>query len=313
MNMIVFLIQHTMFFAIPLLIVALGGMFAEKAGIINIALEGKMVLGAFSGVLTLHLFQDVVSPPWLLIAALLVAILTGIIVAGFFGLATIKLGSNQVISGVAINMLAPALAIYLARVVIDTQHITFNNQFRIEHVPVLGDIPILGALFFQNSYSTTYFGIVILIISGWTVNKTRFGLHLRACGENPEAAESAGVKVDKTRFLAVMVAGVFSSLGGIIFIIPAATSFSGTVSGYGFLALAVLVFGAWKPFNILLASLAFGLLSAIAASHTMIDLLPSLPFSAHIYRMMPYLATLVILIFTSKKTIAPKALGNHRH
>ena len=312
MNMFYFIIQHTMFFMIPLMIVALGGLFSEKSGIINIALEGKMILGAFAGTLTIATFQErspAINPALLLTIALLVALATGVLVSLFHAYASINLKANQVISGIAINMFAPAFAIYNARLITGTQNINFSNQFRIVSVPVLGNIPLIGPMFFQNTYATTYLGFLILIVASFVIYKTKFGLRLRACGEHPGAADSVGISVTKIRYAGVILSGALAGLGGVIYIIPISAVFSGTVSGYGFLALAVLIFGGWNPIKIIFAAFFFGLMQAIAASYATIDFLQALEIPAHFYRMFPYVATLILLAFTSKKTAAPKALG----
>jgi len=309
MNIFYFIIQNTMFFMIPLMIVALGGLFSEKSGIINIALEGKMVLGAFAGILTISLLQDSISAVPLLALALGIATVMGIAVSLLHAYASINLKANQVISGIAINMFAPAFAIYVSRLAVGTQNVGFRNQFRIESVPLLGNIPLIGPMFFQNTYFTTFLGFVILGISTFVLYKTKFGLRLRACGEHPGAADSVGINVARMRYAGVIISGALAGLGGLVFIIPVSVVFSGTVSGYGFLALAVLIFGGWNPIKIVFAAFFFGLMQTIAASYTAIPFLNALQIPAHFYRMLPYVLTLVVLAFTSKKTIAPKALG----
>ena len=311
MTMLYFVTQNTMFFTIPLIIVALGGLFSEKSGVVNIALEGIMIMGAFAGILFIHTMQNngVMSGMPLLFLGLLVGMLTGILVSVFHAYASINLKANQVISGVAINMFAPAFAVYTARLVVDSQNIRFYNQFRIESVPLLGQIPVIGPMFFQNAYVTTLLGLVILGVSSFVLFKTKFGLRLRACGEYPQAADSVGVSVAKMRYSGVLISGALAGLGGVVFIVPITTVFDGTVVGYGFLALAVLIFGAWKPKRILLAAIFFGLMQTIARSHSAIGFLNALPIPSHFYRMLPFIATLIVLAFTSKNTMAPKAAG----
>jgi len=309
MNIFFFIIQATMFFMIPLMIVALGGLFSEKSGIVNIALEGKMIMGAFTGILFITTFQDRLPGQPILILGIIVAALTGMLVAFFHAYASINLKASQIISGIAINMFAPAFAIYVARFTTGTQNIHFSNQFWIESVPFFGSIPILGQMFFQGTYITTYFGFVLLAITAFVLYRTKFGLRLRACGEHPQAADSVGVSVVKMRYAGVLISGALAGMGGVIFIVPISTLFSGTVSGYGFLALAVLIFGGWHPVKILFAAFFFGLMQAIAASYSGIPFLLNLGIPAHFYRMAPYIATLIVLAFTSKNTMAPKAAG----
>ena len=305
------LIQQSMFFMIPLLVVALGGMFSERSGIVNIALEGKMVMGAFMGVLFLNSFQnpELATDHGILLLALLVAMGTGMLMALLHAFASINLKANQIISGIAINMFAPAFAVYATIFIFQTQHLPFMNQFRIPSVPFLGSIPVLGPLFFQNTYITTYLGLLILAISAFVLYKTKFGLRLRACGEHPQAADSVGISVVGIRYAGVLISGALAGMGGLIWIVPISGSFSGSVLGYGFLALAVLIFGAWKPMRILFAAFFFGLLQTIAHSFTAIPFLRDAGIPAAFYAMAPYVATLVFLAFTSKNSQAPKAVG----
>jgi simple sugar transport system permease protein len=225
--------------------------------------------------------------------------------------AAVNMKSDQTISGTALNMFAPAFAIFTARMVQNNhvQQVLFKNTFRIESVPVLSSIPIIGDFFFKNSYITTYIGFAILIAAAIVLYKTKFGLRLRSCGEHPQAADSVGINVYRMRYSGVMISGALAGLGGLVFVIPTSTNFNATVAGYGFLALAVLIFGQWKPFRILLAALFFGLMKTIASTYSGISFLASLPIPSDIYKMVPYIATLIVLAFTSKTSQSPKASG----
>jgi simple sugar transport system permease protein len=298
-----------MFFSIPLLIVALGGMFSERGGIINIALEGIMILGGFTGILFINYFQRALPGQPVLLLAVLVSAATGVAVSLLHGYASIDMKANQIISGTAINMLAPALAIYVARNIRTVQQIPFVNQFRIDSVPGLGSVPVLGPLFFRNTYLTTYIGFAILLVSVALLYKTRFGLRLRSCGEHPQAADSAGINVRAMRYSGVMISGALAGLGGLVFVIPTSTQFNAEVSGYGFLALAVLIFGQWKPWRILAAAFFFGFMKAISSSYSGIDFLRALPVSSYVYKTIPYVATLILLVFSSRRSQAPRAAG----
>jgi simple sugar transport system permease protein len=308
---LVFLIQQMWFFSIPLLIVALGGMFSERSGVVNIALEGIMVVGAFCSIFFIKTMQDRMSGQSLLLLAILVAAGSGTLFSLLHAYAAINLKSNQTISGTALNMFAPAFAIYAARMLQPNhvQQVVFTNTFRIAHVPILGDIPVLGALFFQQTYITTYIGFIILAAAAFALYKTRFGLRLRACGEHPQAADSVGIGVYKIRYAGVLLSGALAGLGGLVFVVPTSTTFNATVSGYGFLALAVLIFGQWKPLRILFAALFFGLMKTVASAYSGIFFLKDLGIPSDIYKMVPYIATLVVLAFTSKRSQAPKASG----
>ena len=309
MSLVYFLVQQMMLFSIPLLIVALGGMFCERSGVINIALEGIMVLGGFTVILFINLFQGVLPGQPVLLIALIISMVTGMVISLVHAYASVNMKANQSISGTAINMFAPAFAIFVARVIRNVQQIPFENQFRIEKVPVLGDIPIIGGLFFQNAYLTTYLGIIILVISCIVLYKTRFGLRLRACGEHPQAAASVGISVYKMRYMGVLISGALAGIGGLVYVIPTSTSFNASVSGYGFLALAVLIFGQWKPGKIMLAALFFGFMKTISSAYSGIPVLADLGIPSSVYKMIPYLATLIVLTLNTKGSQAPKASG----
>jgi simple sugar transport system permease protein len=279
-----------MFYSIPLLIVAIGGMYSERSGIVNIALEGIMIIGAFVSLFFMNQMQATMSGQLLLILSMLVAIVTGMLLSFFHAYASINFKANQVISGTALNLFAPAFAIFTARMLNGVQQVTFLNTYRITEVPLLSKIPVFGDLLFKNTYITTYVGFIILIIATIVLYKTRFGLRLRACGEHPQAADSAG-------------------LGGLVLMVPVTTAFDGQVGGYGFLALAVLIFGQWRPGRILFAAFFFGLMKTISSAYTGIPFLLSLGIPSYLFKMTPYLATIIILTFTSKRSAAPKAAG----
>ncbi len=312
MNTVYFLVQQMMFFSIPLLVVALGGMFSERSGVVNVALEGIMIMGAFSSILFINIMQEAapgMPPQLLLLLAMLVAAVVGVLISLTHAYASINMKADQVISGTAINMFAPAFAIFVARMIRTVQQIPFSNTFRITKVPVLGDIPVLGPLLFQNTYITTYLGFVIFAVSAVVLYKTKFGLRLRACGEHPQAADSVGVNVYRMRYIGVALSGALGGIGGLVFVIPTSTNFNATVAGYGFLALAVLIFGQWKPGRICFAAFFFGLMKTIASSYSGIPLLKDLGIPSDIYKMIPYIMTLVVLAFSSKNSQAPRAEG----
>lgn len=301
--------QQTLHVAIPLLIVSLGGLFSERSGIINIALEGIMVFGSFFGIVTMFLLRDVMQGQSLYLLAMLVAMLSGILIASVHAFASINMNADQTISGTAINMFAPAFTVYAARLFYSVKEIPFKNTFLIKKVPLLSEIPILGRLFFQQVYISTYIGIGILLISTYVLYKTRFGLRLRAAGENPHALDAAGVNVKKMRWAAVLISGALAGLGGLVITVPISISFSGTANGYGFLALAILIFGQWKPIPIFFTSIFFAIALTISNTYSAIPFLLKLNIPEQIFRMLPYVATLLVLIFTSKNSQAPKALG----
>lgn len=309
MNVFYFIIQQTMYFAIPLLIVAIGAMYSERSGVINIALEGIMVMGAFVGIFFINIFQERISGQMLLILAVLIAGAVGGIFSLLHAFASINMKADQTISGTALNMFAPAFAIYAARMIQGSQQIPFTDTFYIAKVPVLGSIPVIGPMFFQNCYITTFIGIGIFLVAAFVIKKTRFGLRLRACGEHPGAADSVGVNVGRIRYAGVTISGVLAGIGGLVFVVPTSTNFNATVAGYGFLAIAVLIFGQWRSNKILMAAFFFGIMKTLASAYSAIPVLKSLPIPNEIYKTIPYVATLIVLIFSSKKSQAPRAEG----
>lgn len=311
MSVVYFVVQQMMLFSIPLLIVALGAMYSERSGIINIAMEGIMLMGAFAGTLFLKFTDGTMSGQLQLILAILISAVVGIVFSLLHAYASINMKADQTISGTALNMFAPAFAIFTARIVQPehVQQVQFTNTFRIAKVPILGDIPVIGDMLFKNAYITTYIGFVILAVATYALYKTRFGLRLRACGEHPQAADSVGVNVYRMQYAGVIISGALGGIGGLVFVVPTSTNFNATVAGYGFLAIAVLIFGQWKPIRILFASFFFGLMKTIAASYSGIPILVELGIPSYFYKMTPYIATLIVLVFTSKNSQAPKAEG----
>jgi ABC-type uncharacterized transport system permease subunit len=245
----------------------------------------------------------------LLLLAVLVSALTGAIFSLFHAFASINLKANQVISGTALNMFAPAFAIYTARMIQGVQQVQFMDTFYIRSVPILGDIPILGPIMFKNAYITTYIGLLIALIAWFIINHTRFGLRLRACGEHPQAADSVGINVYHIRYAGVIISGILAGIGGLTFVVPTSTNFNATVAGYGFLALAVLIFGQWRTKKIFVAAFFFGIMKTFASAYSGIPFLKGLPISNEVYKMIPYIATLIVLTFSSKKSQAPRAEG----
>ncbi len=311
MDMFYFILRQMMFFSIPLLIVALAGLVSESSGVTNIALEGQMIIGAFSGVIVIQKLQDKMSGNLLLLIGILVAMVVGIIFTLPLAFASIKMKSNQVISGTALNIVAPALTIYVARNVQTTglQRVSFQNTFMIRRIPLLSDIPLLGRMLFTDTYITTFLGLIALFVLVFVLYKTVFGLRLRATGENPHAVDTVGLNVYKYRYIGVILSGALAGIGGVAYIIPVSTTFDHSVAGYGFLALAVLIFGQWKPWRILGASLFFGFLKAISSSYSAIPFLVNLGLPPEIFKLIPFIATIIVLIFTSKSSMAPEAVG----
>lgn len=309
MDVIYYIANMCLCFFIPLLVVAVAGLFSEKSGVLNMCLEGIMIMGAFSGALFMHYMESYLSGQLLLFCAMVVSIAVGILFTQLHAFAAINLKADQSISAMALNSFASAFAIFVARSITGSQNISFTNTFRIAKVPLLGDIPVLGKILFQNAYITTYLGFVIIGAAAFVFSKTRFGMRLSACGENPQAADSLGINVYRTRYIAVAISGALGGLGGLIYIVPTVTSFGGDVYGYGFLAMSVLMLGQWKPVRLLFAALLFSLIKTIASGYMSIPFLSGLGLSDNFYKSLPYIITLVILAVSSNKAIGPKACG----
>lgn len=295
------LVKYTLLYGIVLMLVALGGMFSEHSGVINIALEGIMVIGGLGGVLAVALLPNTMPPLLIVVISIAVAAVSGMVYSLLLAFASIHLKADQTIGGTALNMLATALAIILAK--------NFNGSTSSKI-----DYTNNAFLFSIGGLELSVFvplGIVLLIISYIVMYKTRFGLRLRACGEHPQAADSVGINVYRMRYAGVLISGVLGGLGGIVYIIAGVSEwkFENGVAGFGFLALAVMIFGQWKPTRIALAALLFGFFRALGNVYSGFDLLSSLNLPSSVYNMLPYIISLVVLAFTSQKSRAPKAEG----
>lgn len=307
MDTLLSIIPWSLSYTAPLLIIALGGLYSERSGVVNIGLEGLMGIGAFSSALFIVMSQGVFGA-WTLWLALIVGMLAGVALSFFHALASVTMKSNQVISGTAINMFSAAFSVYLARALTGSANIPLRTTFTRVSIPVLREIPILGPLFFNSVYYTTYIVLALVIGSYFLLYKTRFGLRLRACGENPHAADSMGVNVTKMRYIGVLFSGALAGLGGSIVILTYAKEFSQNIySGLGFLALAALIFGKWKPFGILASSLFFGIALTIANLSSVLDSFQNVPDI--FLNTFPYVATLVALVLFSSQSAGPKAAG----
>ncbi|MDR1247463.1 MAG: ABC transporter permease [Clostridiales Family XIII bacterium] len=308
-NIFYFFGQQMLLCFVPLMIVALAGMYSERSGIINFSLEGLMLAGAFAGAMFLRSMQTVLPGNVAYSLALVVAGLAGIAVMMLHSYSSVSLGGSQIVSGMAVNLLIPALTIVLARAILGVLQVDYANRFLIAEIPVLSAVPIIGPIFFRQTYISTFIGFIVFIITVVVFKKTRFGMRLHAVGEHPQAAESLGIKVAATRYRATAISGFFAGLGGLAFIVPNASEYAASVAGYGYLACAVVIFGQWQPIRILWASVLFAFMKTIANVYTVIPFFIALGWSTYVYKMIPYIATVIILIFTSKKSSQPKALG----
>ncbi len=315
------ILSATVLFAVPLLLVAMGGMFSERSGVINIALEGIMIIGALAGCLVLRAcnltsFGGENSQLCVLFATL-VAALAGAVFSLLLAFASINLKADQTIGGTALNMLAPALAIVISWAVQGQGQTTINipnwTRMGAEAFGLTPTANFIQSLLFKNLYLTTLIAAVLFAIAVILLYKTKFGLRLRACGEHPQAADSVGINVYKMRYAGVVISGILGGIGGLSFTMAAGSGFQSSVAGYGFLALAVMIFGNWKPFNILFAALFFAFFKVIGAYAASIPFMPQFTgldgTSTYLWPMLPYIITMILLILTSKRSRAPKAEG----
>ena len=302
------LIQYTLIFASVLMLVALGGCFSEHSGIINIGLEGIMVMGALGGALMMRYLPDGTAAPVMIVMVCLAAVLCGALYSLLLAVAAINFNADQTIIGTAMNMLGTAAATVIVKA-LNTAADPNNVSSTIQYVDQK------KAFYFNvGNFELSWFMIIaiaLLVISHVVLYKTRFGLRLCACGEHPQAADSVGINVYKMRYAGVIISGILGGLGGIVYITSGVSEwkFENGVAGFGFLALAVMIFGQWKPMNIALAALLFGLMRALSNVYVAFDFLAGLNIPGTVYNMLPYIISLVVLIFTSKKSRAPKAEG----
>lgn len=316
MKILADVLSATVLFTVPLLLVALGGMFSERSGIVNIALEGIMIIGALISCLFLQVLDKAgwgsVHPQLGMFLAILVAGGSGMVFSLLLAFASINLRADQTIGGTALNMLAPAFAIVLTWAIQGQGQTTIYLPNWLRMGSVSNDSGFFARLFFKSFYLTTPVAILLLLISIVLLYKTRFGLRLMACGEHPQAADSVGINVYRMRYAGVTISGFLGGVGGLAFTVAAGSGFQASVAGYGFLALAVMIFGNWNPIRICGAALFFALFKVIGSYAGSIPFLPSfsgIASSQNIYLMLPYIVTMIVLVFTSKKSRMPKSEG----
>ena len=302
------IIPTVLFYSAPLILTALGGVFSEKSGVVNIGLEGLMVIGAFTGIVFNLTFANVFGTwtPWVSIVA---ATVIGAIFSIIHAVASVTFHANQVVSGVAINMLAVGIGVYLTKEWYDKGQTDMVAQpFYTTSIPILSEIPIIGPLFFKGIYLTSYVAIILAFVSWFVLYKTPFGLRLRAVGEHPMAADTNGIKVAHMRYIAVILSGAFGGLGGGVFALTIVSNFSGsTIVGQGFIALAAVIFGKWHPLGAMGAALFFGLAQSLSVVSAGIPLLENVP---QVFLLIaPYVLTIIALAGFIGRADAPRANG----
>ena len=302
------LIQYTLIFASVLILVALGGCFSEHSGVINIGLEGIMVMGALGGALMMKFLPAGTSAFVVVLLTVLASILLGMIYSLLLAVAAVNFKADQTLVGTAMNLLGTAAATVFVKAMntaADPDNVSSTIQYLDGRKAFLVNI---GGFEFNWCM---LLAVIALVIAYVVLYKTRFGLRLCACGEHPQAADSVGINVYRMRYAGVLISGVLGGLGGIVYIIAGVSEwkFENGVAGFGFLALAVMIFGQWKPTRIALAALLFGFFRALGNVYSGFDLLSNLNLPSSVYNMLPYVISLVVLAFTSQKSRAPKAEG----
>ncbi|WP_077326246.1 ABC transporter permease [Virgibacillus siamensis] len=302
------IIPPALFFSAPLIFTALGGVFSERSGVVNIGLEGLMVMGAFVGIVFNLTFADVFGAwtPWI---SILVAMVVSAIFSIIHAVASVSFRADQVVSGVAINFLALGLGVFLTKQWYGKGQTDMVSQpFYTNDIPILKEIPVIGPVFFENIYLTSYIAIILAFVAWYVLYKTPFGLRLRAVGEHPMAADTNGINVFKMRYVAVILSGALGGLGGSVFALTIALNFShATIVGQGFMSLAAVIFGKWHPLGAMGAALFFGFAQSLSVISSGIPLLEDVP---QIFLLIaPYVLTILALAGFIGRAEAPKANG----
>lgn len=302
------LLQYTLIFASVLLLVALGGCFSEHSGVINIGLEGIMVMGALGGALMMKFLPAGTSAFVVVLLTVLASILLGMIYSLLLAVAAVNFKADQTLVGTAMNLLGTAAATVFVKAMntaADPDNVSSTIQYLDGRKAFLVNI---GGFEFNWCM---LLAVIALVIAYVVLYKTRFGLRLMACGEHPQAADSVGINVYKMRWAGVLISGFLGGIGGIVFITAGVSEwrFEYGVAGFGFLSLAVMIFGQWKPQRIALAALLFGFFRALGNVYTGFAFLKALNVPSSVYNMLPYIISLIVLAFTSKSSRAPKAEG----
>ncbi len=296
--------------AVPLIITGLGGIFSERSGVVNIALDGCMQIGGFVAA-TLLVILDGMGVPGAIWYAIIAAIISGGVFVSIHAFASIHMRADQTISGTALNVLAGGLTITLCEIIFGHKSTTaygISAIFPRISVPFLSDIPVIGRLFFTNNYPFTYFAYVLVIVVWFMLYKTSFGLRLRSCGEYPQASASMGISVQKMRWIGVVISGMLAALGGASLVLMTQTYFhGGSINGLGFVAIATMIFGRYHPVGVLGAGILFGFAQVLGHYTNSLPLLSAIP--SQFFSMFPYVLTIVVLVIFSGKSFAPKAGG----
>ncbi|CRK80458.1 ABC transporter permease [Neobacillus massiliamazoniensis] len=310
MQILMIIIPSTLLWAAPLVFTSLGGVFSERSGVVNIGLEGLMWIGAFTSIVFNLTFVNVFgnATPWV---ALLVAMIAGAIFSLLHAVASITFRADHTVSGVAINLLASGLTLFLVKFIYNKGETDIIQKgFSKIDIPVLKDIPVIGQIFFQNTYWVSYIAIIVAFIVWYIIYKTPFGLRLRSVGEHPMAADTMGINVTKMRYIGVILSGAFGGIGGAVYAQAISSNFShSTISGQGFMALAAMIFGKWHPLGAMGAAVFFGFAQSLSIIGSSLPFLKDIP---SVYLLIaPYVLTILALTGFIGRAEAPKADGVH--
>ena len=302
------LLQYTLIYACVLMLVALGGCFSEHSGVINLGLEGVMVMGALGGALVMKAMPTLPGIAMLLVV-LIGAIVFGMVYSLLLAVAAINFKADQTLVGTAMNLLGTAAATVLVKAINMAENPN-NVSSAIQYIDQKKAFSLVQIGNFEISWFMVL-AVILLVASHVILYKTKFGLRLMACGEHPQAADSVGINVYRMRYAGVLISGLLGGIGGIVYITAGVSEwkFENGVAGFGFLALAVMIFGQWKPTRIALAALLFGLFRALSNVYSGFDILVALHLPSTVYNMLPYIISLVVLALFSSNSRAPKAEG----
>ena len=308
-TLLTIVVSNTLIYSAPLIFTALGGTFSERSGIVNVGLEGIMVIGAFSSIVFNLSFASQFgnATPWI---GLLVGGGVGVLFSVIHAVATVNLRANHIVSGTVLNLLAPALALFLTKVLYDGrgQSDFIVKNFGKRSIPILKDIPVIGKIFFTNVNLPAYVGIVLAFVCYFIIFKTTFGLRLRSVGEHPQAADTLGINVYLMRYAGVLTSGLLGGIGGAVLAQSISLNFSGsTIAGQGFIAMAAMIFGKWNPITVMGAALFFGFAQSLSVIGSYIPVIQDIP--SVFLNILPYVLTIIVLVGFIGKSKSPAANG----
>ncbi|MGV3028521.1 ABC transporter permease [Streptococcus hyovaginalis] len=304
------LVSSMLIYATPLILTSIGGTFSERSGVVNVGLEGIMVMGAFSGIVFNLTFSDVLgnATPWI---ATLVGGLVGILFSLIHAVATVNFRADHIVSGTVLNLMAPALSVFLVKAFYGKgQTDNIAEAFGKFDFPILSQIPIIGDIFFKGTSLVAYVAILFSFLAWFLLYKTKFGLRLRSVGEHPQAADTLGINVYLMKYYGVMISGFLGGMGGAVYAQSISVNFAGTtILGPGFIALAAMIFGKWNPIGAMLSSLFFGVSQSLAVIGNQLPFLSQIPT---VYlQIAPYVLTILVLAAFFGQAVGPKANGKN--